>query len=239
MEDNQFYRQVSYGEHPRQVVSFYDRIPAFVDSLNLPPLIFIHGGAWKDPTNTDRDVDKIAEFLNKTIPFCSIDYRLSSEVKHPAFLEDVLAASELVTKHLASTTISLIGHSVGATLCLQAINALPPNITVEKVYLLDGIYDLPELLKEYPDYRSFVDEAHDDYTSVEIPLDKLKDVEVHIVQSYEDELLSMSQTNWLVKQLQDLNIPYQLKVANLGKHNDVYTNTKLADYLNTTYFQPR
>lgn len=234
--DEQAAQRVSYGTHERQRATLYQHLQPFGGFESpIPALVFVHGGAWRDPANTDKDADAFAQNLNPAVPLCSVDYRLSDEVRHPAFQEDVLQATQRCLQELGASSVSFIGHSVGAMLAIQCINALPSHISVTKLYLVEGIYDLPELVREYPDYKFFVDDAHDDYTEVSLSLDKLKDIEVHIIQSYEDELLSMGQTSWLQKELLGRGIQFHLHVAHLGKHNEVYVNQKLAEYVNRTY----
>jgi kynurenine formamidase len=224
---------VRYGDHERQHLLIYDHIPPFNEIVRLPPLVFIHGGAWRDPSNTSADADSLYKDLNRTVPLCSVDYRLSEQAKFPGFVDDVIGGTQRALSELGGDKVSLLGHSVGAMLALQCVDR---GIPVDKVYLVDGIYDLEKLTAEYPDYKSFVDEAHEDYKDVKFDLSKLKGVEVHIIHSYDDELLSLGQTQWLIEQIQGYGIEYHLYVGHLGKHNEVYGKaTRLADYVNRTY----
>jgi len=55
----------------------------------------------------------------------------------------------------------LIGHSAGATLCFQILGSGTPctKLFPKAVIGLAGIYDLRDLVEEYPDYRGFVEGA--------------------------------------------------------------------------------
>ena len=55
----------------------------------------------------------------------------------------------------------LIGHSAGATLCFQTLGTRTPctKLLPKAVVGLAGIYDLRDLVEEYPDYRGFVEGA--------------------------------------------------------------------------------
>lgn len=225
----------------KNTVLVYDHLEPFDSSTALPPLIYIHGGAWKDTKNTANDVDELSSFINKAIPFCSVNYRLSPEVKYPLHLEDVYDGIQRIIKAIyydaqKSKRISLMGHSVGAMLALQAISKYK-NLEIDQLYLVDGIYDLDELVREYPSYASFVEEAHDDYTKVlKYDWNLLKEVkQIHVICSYDDELLSLKQTKWLIEKMEDKKIGYCLKIDHLGKHDEVYKDERLATYVNSTY----
>lgn len=113
--------------------------------LDLKPS-FIHGGAWRDPTNTYQDfLPTINSIISSASPplssirgFASLDYRLSSHpnkpqapdtpaaelrrAAHPDHVRDVRAGLEYLdaTYDIGDRYI-LIGHSVGATLAFQVL----------------------------------------------------------------------------------------------------------------------
>lgn len=108
---------------------------------------FIHGGAWRDPSNTYQDFLPTIEALLSSHPmlrpairgFASLDYRLSSHpnhaqdpsstppdrlrcAKHPDHIRDVcLALRYLDAKFNMRDRYILVGHSVGATLAFQLL----------------------------------------------------------------------------------------------------------------------
>jgi hypothetical protein len=107
-------------------------------------VIYIHGGAWRDPNITyESFIPTIKHLVNRTTPmpiagFASIDYRLSAhpdfpqdadtppearrEARHPDHIEDVCSALiYLICNHDIGFDYLLVGHSVGATLAFQVI----------------------------------------------------------------------------------------------------------------------
>ncbi|KAF8459006.1 Alpha/Beta hydrolase protein, partial [Terfezia claveryi] len=135
--------------------------------------IFIHGGAWCDPTQTKTQGHAVLTHLLTRFPLlnaASIDYRLSPHpahaavgetVNHPAHLEDVQAALKFLNDTYQMRNYILIGHSAGATLCFQILGSGTPctELLPKAVIGLAGIYDLRGLVEEYPDYRGFVEGA--------------------------------------------------------------------------------
>ncbi|ODQ81196.1 hypothetical protein BABINDRAFT_34382 [Babjeviella inositovora NRRL Y-12698] len=109
----------SYGPHRLQTI-------ATLDLPSSSPIVFIHGGAWRDPNNTKDDWDALASMIEPTPgPYkhaYSLDYRLSPEVKHPQHILDVLFALCHLKKEVGVEHVSLAGHSVGATLILQILS---------------------------------------------------------------------------------------------------------------------
>lgn len=112
----------------------------------LTSVSFIHGGGWRDPTNTHEDFLPAVQHITASsdIPssslrgLASIDYRLSphpnypqppdtpdSELRvarHPDHISDVrLALKFLVDHHGLGEEYILVGHSAGATLALQLL----------------------------------------------------------------------------------------------------------------------
>lgn len=221
---------VQWGAHERQRLALYDRLLAPSAHFAQPALVFVHGGAWQDPKNTEKDADGLHAELNAAVALGSVDYRI--DVQHPVFADDVEAGVRRCMAELGVESVSLLGHSVGAMLALQTLGR---GVKVDKLYLVDGIYNLTELVDEYPDYRGFVERAHADYKDVSFDFSLLKDTTIHVLHSYDDELLSLRQTHWFVAQLEEHRIAYTLYVGSMGAHNDVYARPSiLADYINRT-----
>ncbi|KAF7914759.1 uncharacterized protein EAE98_011458 [Botrytis deweyae] len=106
-------------------------------------VIYIHGGAWRDPLVTSSSFIPTINNLvtssveSKIASFASINYRLSShpsfpqdsssipkheyrDAKHPDHLEDICSAlSYLQSKYSIEDQYLLLGHSCGATLSMQ------------------------------------------------------------------------------------------------------------------------
>ncbi|QSZ34375.1 hypothetical protein DSL72_005967 [Monilinia vaccinii-corymbosi] len=149
---------VKYGqEHDLQTLSIYARrfpqgekpatgaVSEPVTNSSKIWVIYIHGGAWRDPLVTASSIlPTINRLLNssvefKILSFASIDYRLSSHpsfpqdsssvpkhtyrnAKHPDHLQDVCSAlSYLQSKCSIEDQYLLVGHSCGATLAMQIL----------------------------------------------------------------------------------------------------------------------
>ncbi|GMG20832.1 unnamed protein product [Ambrosiozyma monospora] len=269
---------------PRQVLKHYQIAQTSVKVCT--PIVFLHGGAWRDPTNTYKDFDKLVDqidlelnngngtFISKgdsdfqsedcyNIDLYSIDYRLSPEVKHPEHLKDVLLALNYIREELNEDMVSLVGHSVGATLITQLCCPVEelcklfgghnyqrlPLPKISHVMYLDGIYQVEDMIKEYPSYLFFVKEAfknENDYLNncndVKFNLDKVtsgKCQEVYssmknfyLIHSTKDELLSLRQPQlfykWLTEEIHVEKSKISQLYLDLGKHNDVYQHPKVA-----------
>ncbi|CAI5757236.1 unnamed protein product [Candida verbasci] len=118
------------------------------------------------------------------------------------------------------------------------------NIKFKSLRFLDGIYDPLELIEEYPDYSSFIEAAfvktvvlpnrEATISSIQqstqlcgnfndIPFSLVdKDTKFIIVQSLEDDLLTMSQTKCLIEYFTNKKQPLSLNTGLYGKHNDLY-----------------
>ncbi|KAJ0424678.1 hypothetical protein BJY00DRAFT_276143 [Aspergillus carlsbadensis] len=147
----------SYGDHALQTVTVANLHPAQplhdADTGTATDagywVILIHGGAWRDPTQTSESyLTPALEILRKSssttspLPIsrlASISYRLSAHpshpqdpsteptntlraAKHPDHIADIHAAlSFLQTKYKFGSNYVLVGHSCGATLAFQAV----------------------------------------------------------------------------------------------------------------------
>lgn len=127
----------------------------------------------------------------------------------------------------------------------EVSRGLLQDVNIQAVYLLDGIYDIPLLLVEYPDYILFVSKAfcneehyrdatqvsskHIDTWCSELQPQRLP--EITIFQSLEDELLSFAQTELFTCFLARRKICFKLFLDNFGQHEAVYKNRKVADII--------
>ncbi|KAJ5620349.1 hypothetical protein N7510_004333 [Penicillium lagena] len=133
-------RTVTYGRHN------------VLQTISVTPMarqdgywvIYIHGGAWRDPLVTSGAFDATESLLRKTpdLPiagYASISYRLSAhpnhpqdpqstpsaefrDAKHPDHISDVEAAlTFLQTTYGFGSRYILVGHSCGATLAFQTV----------------------------------------------------------------------------------------------------------------------
>lgn len=111
---------VFYGSDSLQSVKIFSYKKERAKSL-----VFVHGGAWRDPSNTFDDFDVWAKSTSKMkadYNLFGINYRLSPEYEHPVHLWDFASALSFLMREYNVNEIVLVGHSVGATLCLQLLN---------------------------------------------------------------------------------------------------------------------
>ncbi|KAJ5098972.1 hypothetical protein N7532_005973 [Penicillium argentinense] len=120
-----------------------------ISVATLPPrldgywVVYIHGGAWRDPTITADTFERTENILrdSPSLPiagFASISYRLSAhpnhpqdettprehyrDAKHPDHIRDVEAAlAFLQNTYSFGAKYILVGHSCGATMAFQAV----------------------------------------------------------------------------------------------------------------------
>lgn len=113
---------VSYGDDPLQQLKFFRH-----HESNDRTILFIHGGAWRDPNNTFDDFEDMVNQIKKnskssSINLVGINYRLSPEVKHPIHLWDILQGIEYLANEYGIHELLIVGHSVGATLIMQLLS---------------------------------------------------------------------------------------------------------------------
>ncbi|KAG5437049.1 hypothetical protein PCK2_001032, partial [Pneumocystis canis] len=205
-------------------------------------VIYIHGGAWRDPKHDSKDGHALINFLcnqsyiQNKIAYVSINYRLSPNVMHPEHLKDIESAMMFLKKAYKLKRCILIGHSAGATLAIQYFMLdYEAQSSIQAIICVEGIYDLAELVNEYPSYEDFIKLAfgnnRQDWinASPSQVISKYRGVsvcEIILIQSEEDELLSMQQTNIMMKAISDLkncNIMFDLKKIK-GKHFETIKN---------------
>lgn len=221
---------VSFGPHKKQYFKHFDRSGKSV-------LVLIHGGAWRDVNNTMDDFDKWGEYL-KEYDIFSLDYRLAPEFQHPCQLEDVISALNLITK-TTEAPITLCGHSVGATLICQLIELGKFYNSIKSVILMDGIYSMKDLLNRYPSYEGFVVEEFGNLenTYLSMAIDKnisaemYKGLQIKIVYSNQDELLSWETSEYFINWLKESCIEVETLKGDFGVHNDVYESLHVADLI--------
>lgn len=202
-------------------------------------VIYIHGGAWRDPKQTSTEGHRLLANLparsgDYLIARASINYRLSTDdasVRHPAHVDDVSSALSFLAANYSLERCVLVGHSCGATLALQVYPK--HRRMIYGFVLLNGIYDLEALVEEYPEYNGFVEAAfgpldRTDWRSPS-PTAIIRDMSVPaehrterflVCHSPEDELLSMAQSNAFLDVLHDVGVPYYEFVELMGKHDD-------------------
>ncbi|KAJ6035798.1 alpha/beta-Hydrolase [Penicillium herquei] len=133
-------------------------------------IIFIHGGAWRDPSITSQFAHTAVSKLCRSggqagiAGIASINYRLSPsdrhpgkandpcrQAKHPDHLVDVVAAIHYLQERFQfGDRYIMIGHSCGAALAFQTLqwqarNPSPGFSEPRAIVGVAGIYDFPLL----------------------------------------------------------------------------------------------
>ncbi|KAJ8100592.1 Alpha/Beta hydrolase protein [Lipomyces tetrasporus] len=257
-----FYTPTIARPHPQQSMSIFPPSPS---TRPVPWVIYIHGGAWRDPGQTkDMGIPLLLQSLPPTWGGMALDYRLSPAVQHPTHLEDVLTGLKLLVSEYGEliSHIVIIGHSAGACLALQVLATLIAERKIsgatrgvstslcDRIKALvgvEGIYDLVGLGKEYQSYKGFIWEAFGEDEELwdeaspssfqwrELLSDCTHNAKVVLVQSTGDQLLSMNQTNVMNSILQDAGWKPEVKVINGGSHDATVESTALFDVLRDLY----
>ncbi|CAJ0629904.1 9586_t:CDS:2 [Entrophospora sp. SA101] len=161
---------------------------------NRPPvIIIIHGGAWR--SGDKSELESFCEKLTKI------------NVKHPIHIEDVAKAIYWVYQNSDKfgynhDRIYLIGQSCGAFIATHLV------LLSEKyfgVVCIEGIFDIPLLLKTWPEYIEFI----------RLP--------------FEDELVDLSQSKNYYKILKDKKTIVKLETSLKGTHMGIMYTIQLVD----------
>jgi pimeloyl-ACP methyl ester carboxylesterase len=114
-------RDVSYGEHARNVVDIF---AAETPAAGRPVLMFVHGGGFvrgskHDPGSAFYDNVMVFAARNGMVGV-NVEYRLAPEFAWPSGLQDLAAAIAFVRDNIASyggdpNRVFLMGHSAGAS----------------------------------------------------------------------------------------------------------------------------
>ncbi|SCV72589.1 BQ2448_4126 [Microbotryum intermedium] len=187
------------------------------------------------------------------IPAACLDYRLAPDDPHPAQILDVVSGLMRLTSSTPLQEIEtsdqliwdrerliVLGHSAGAFMIAEVLLSPPSTISsssspfvvapslrraIKGAIFLAGIYDLPELIQEYPDYIGFVGMAfgqdpqvwaNESPTNWEAPSEQRGGLttKMLVLHSKQDELLSTAQPCLWIKALKRMGVEQ-------GKHLDV------------------
>ncbi|BGO89190.1 hypothetical protein JCM10020v2_000810 [Rhodotorula toruloides] len=201
-----------------------------------PLLVYVHGGAWRSESKSDFTNTLVPLLVQHTrLPVACLEYRLAPADPHPAQIVDVISGLSLLAGPLLPLEegeakwdrrkLVVAGHSAGAFMAATLILRPPPSCTpsfdvpaslrhsISHIICIDGIYDLPTLLDEYPSYDSFVHDAFGRNPAVlaaESPArwdlydgEALK-THVVVLHSAEDELLSFRQPRVFLRRMRRL-----------------------------------
>ncbi|KAG0640697.1 Alpha/Beta hydrolase protein [Tuber brumale] len=238
-------QELPYGStHPLQALDLYHQNP----DPNAYWVIFIHGGAWRDPKMTKSSGRPLIHSLLSKYPHlnaASMNYRLSPHprypsngnvAKHPNHIDDVrLALSFLRERYSMRREMSvLVGHSAGAYMAFQADAGCGAAAAV--VVGVEGIYHLGKLVEEYADYEGFVEGAFGgEWKGVDGEI--LAEVEnggkgggrVVLIHSSQDELLSFEQSRYWAGVLRRRGRVVREVYDVVGNHDGVLEGAELVE----------
>lgn len=129
------HRDIAYGTDTRQRLDIY--VPEGLKQ-SAPVVLFFYGGSWD--SGTKKDYLAFGEAMaSKGIIAVVADYRVSPEVKYPAFIEDGARAFRFVHDKIAAyggdpKRLFLAGHSAGAYIAVM----LASNLSYLKAQSLDA-----------------------------------------------------------------------------------------------------
>ncbi|KAJ3011812.1 Kynurenine formamidase [Thoreauomyces humboldtii] len=247
---------------PRQTLDLYIPVrDSDMDSHELrgdqrPLLVYIHGGAWR--TGDKSDYEFLGEHLAMVgaFPTAVLGYRLSTKdptsIHHPEHLRDCAEAIRWLRSNDGSSylgyvpdSIFLVGHSAGAT--MSGVLALQPQWledlggrslwdAIGGVVGVEGIYDIPSLVDEWPSYIDFIEEAFTSDRSIwtdaspqchTLPSTTPKGAPPYvlpphlIIHSPDDELLNTGPSKEYADHIKTMGKDVEFTTAVKGKHDDM------------------
>jgi len=135
--------------------------PADKNCRDLPVMIYVHGGGWREGDKKENIENKVKYFTSQGFVFVSVNHRTSLETIYPIYHQDVATAVAWVKNNIGqyggnSERLSLSGFSSGADIVAllstnhQFLKAtdVPPT-AIRCALLLDaGGYDIAKLIDE-------------------------------------------------------------------------------------------
>ena len=113
------HREVSYGEHERQVFDIW-----LASSTEPTPLaIYIHGGGFKGGSKENLDANVLSELLSEGISVAAINYRYATTAPLPAAHHDARRALQFMRSradgwNIDTQRVAAFGGSAGAQICM-------------------------------------------------------------------------------------------------------------------------
>lgn len=203
----------------------------------VPLFLYLHGGAWVSGDKRQyRDLG--TAIAARGIAVAVVNYRLSGDgvVRHPAHALDAAIAVGWLRKHAAELGVDagrifVGGHSAGAH--ISALLAYDPGLlaavgekpTALRGFVgLEGIYDLPELVRRFPRYRddflsdAFGSDEKDWRAASPARLPVAHKLPWLIVHSQEDELVDVEQSRRFQAALSQKGVRVRYLLLPQGSH---------------------
>lgn len=111
-----------------------------------PVLVFVHGGYWQ--ALSARDSLYLAPAtLHGGWSYAAVEYTLAPHASLDTMVTEVTSALGLIAAALPDArSVVLAGHSAGGHLCAMAVLVHDPGVSVDRVVLVSGVYDLRPLV---------------------------------------------------------------------------------------------
>ena len=194
--------------------------------------MFVHGGAWQGGSR--EEFRAIASRLQiGELASAIVDYRLSPGVRHPAHAEDVAHALAWLVAHAKERgydpkRIFVVGHSAGAHIAgtIATTPALLAFAQPAGFVGLEGIYDVPDLARRWPEYPDwFLKKAFGDEKGWAKASPTRAKVVSHspwlLVHSKADELVDVPQTEDFARHLRGAGVRVDVFTPDAGSHDGV------------------
>lgn len=227
-------------DNPRQQLDIYLPIRQ-KPGKKLPVIVFFHGGGWMMGNKSDGAGRLLPFVKSGRFAGVSAGYRLSSEDKWPAQLDDARAAIRWIHRHggeygLDTDRVIVYGRSAGGHLALMLGMTADGRDTVKVRAVINffGVTDIPALIGEGGDIDRQDTRApeaqliggllteHPDAAKAASPVSYIdkKDVPVLTVHGTDDKTVPYEQAEILHKKLQQAGIENYLVTIVGGGHEN-------------------
>lgn len=216
-------------------------LPASGLSRSTPWLIFLHGGYWQDASQSKDVGASVLTRLPANWAGASIDYRLSPEIHHPGHLSDVNTAVKFLRSAYEIQTAVIMAHGAGACIAFQFLAAQlslgeddEGNCWIKHIIGSGGVYDLVDLARDSPYYRSYIADAYGDDPEHWFEFSPMQsewralhtpNLKVTLVHSKYDVIVPLSQALKFDDILVNAGFKVSLRLVNVDGHDNVlYTS---------------
>lgn len=217
-------------------------LPASGLSRTTPWFIFLHGGYWQDATQSKEVGASVLTRLPAHWAGASIDYRLSPEISHPGHLSDVNNAVRFLRSAYEIQSAVIMAHGAGACIAFQflaaqlSLNEDNGQCWIKHIIGSGGVYDLVDLARDSPYYRSYITDAYGDDPEHWFEFSPMQsewralytpNLKVTLVHSKYDVIVPLSQALKFDDILVRAGFPVSLRIVNVDGHDNVLDTSDL------------
>jgi acetyl esterase/lipase len=221
------YTEVIYKETKNQHLAL-DVYNSTTDKSPNPLILVIHGGYWKAGDKGSFYMQRAKEFAELGYTVASINYRLSTEHKFPANIEDLRDGILFLTEHAKEFNIDpsqIMTYGISAGGHLAAFIALSANSDREYVKGLNpsafkgaismyGIHDMSlTIQREHPFNELYIGTSYESDSTNYIDASTTQHVDVNdppilLIHGTLDGSVSVKNSDNLAKVLESKKVPY-------------------------------